>query len=545
MANKKHEAQSLQQIVVVYGSDLVQGLAHDQVNSNRQLHGTNEFPKAYHTWLRLLLRQFNSGFTYLLAVAAVVSFFLGEHSNAIIMLGIIFFMGLFGFYQEFYADRTLQDLRARLRTSVRIIRGGREVTIDAQEIVVGDLVLFEPGDAVCADVRLVQQDGLLVDESVLRGESQPVSKMVITEIPSSIGSAQCLLLTGTKIVAGTAKGIVVAVGAGTMYGRLVNISVRPGRPSNFAQGINTFSLFVLIFVCVAVGGIFISHLLIQGASLNLVQLLVFYISLAVAVVPQALQVVINFSLARVAALLARRHVLVKRFAALEDLSGVEVLCVDKTGTLTENHLTVANVWASSAISSTEVLLAAYQGVATRNHKEPDPFDRALVQAVREGHVEQKSVTILKQIPFDPLQKCNVTAVTWHGGACVVVRGALEAVLKRCQADIEAVVALRAWVNEQEALGQRVLVIALGEGSNVHDLHALRLVGAIAFQDGIKKSAYAALEQARAMHIVVKMLTGDSAVVARQVAQALGIFAGQEEILTGDTYDELSQYFGQF
>ena len=391
--------------------------------------------------------------------AAVLSFLLGEFSNGLTIFLIIFLMALFGFYQEFYADRTLQDLRARLYMHVRVVRNAEEMIIDAQELVCGDIVMFEPGDAICADMRLLASEALLVDEAALTGESQPVAKYVIDGAIEEEKYPQAILYAGTKVAGGAGRGLVIGVGAQTAFGKVVQAASVPARLSNFAQGLNSFSLFVLYFVGGTIGTIFISHLWLQGASVNILQLVVFYISLIVAVVPQALPVVINVALARAARSLAKRHVLVKRFASLEDLASVEILCVDKTGTLTENHLTVSNLWAAEGYTTDQVLLAAYQGRSVRLHKQIDSFDRALIEALNAHKVDASAVSILKQLPFDPMEKCNVTLVQSGMDSLLIIRGALEAVIKRCVTYDEVINACKTWGASMEAQGCRVLVIA--------------------------------------------------------------------------------------
>lgn len=530
---------SLENLLATYHTDKDKGLAFRQIVSHRACYGSNEFKTLEKSWSRLLLRQFNSGFTFLLAAAAVLSFALDEHTNAITILLIIVLMAFFGFYEEFYADRTLQELRARLHMHVRVLRNNEEIVINAEDLVCGDIVIVEPGDAICADVRLLEVDALLIDEASLTGESQPVVKYVIDGPLQEEKYPHAMLYAGTKVAAGTGRGVVIGVGLQTAFGKVVQAASTPSRLSNFAQGLNTFSLFVLYFVGGTIGTIFISHLWLQGASLNVLQLVVFYISLAVAVVPQALPVVINVALARAARRLAKRHVLVKRFAALEDLASVEVLCVDKTGTLTENHLTVSNLWAATSQTVDEVLLAAFQGRAIHAHKQIDAFDRALIEALNEQKRALPTTIILKQLPFDPLQKCNVTLVHGDQEHVLILRGALEAVLARCEVDAETIVAGKAWAAVQEDSGLRVLFIAQQVGDDIHTQKGYHLMGALAFQDRIKPSAAAALQNARAMRVMVKMLTGDSPNVARQVAQALHIFDKDMQLLTGEEYEALS------
>lgn len=531
--------QDLHLILVAIPTNIFRGVESKQVDQLRKFYGANIFQANKHSRIKLLLRQFNSGFTYLLLGVVGIYFLLGEWTNGLVMLGIVTLMAFFGFYQEFYADKTLQNLSGRLRFHVRVIRDGREIIVEADDLVVGDLVVVLPGDAICADIRLVTVENLQVDEASITGESCLVIKKESVKAPTREGVKSCMLYAGTKVVAGKGSGIVIATGPNTAFGELVAITLKQVRLSNFSQGLNKFSLFVLYVVSGTMVIIFLSHLFLHGASIKIFQLLTFYISLAVAVVPQALQAVINFALARSAAMLAKRDVLVKRFIALEDLASVEILCVDKTGTLTENHLSVAGVKAIDGWASENVLMAAWQGVASKQKKLTEPFDIALDDYVYMHKMMQESPLVSRQIPFDPIHKRNVTFFSSYGTTRTVMRGAFEAVIKSCK-NSESVALLKMWVDEQEVLGCRVLTIAEGiaviEGK---DITGLQLIGAVAFKDKIKKTALTAIHKARGMHVAVKMLTGDSPIIARHVAQELKIFAQCDEVITGDAYDVLS------
>lgn len=531
--------QDLQSITAAIPTDIFRGVHSNRVDQLRQLYGANTFHNNKHSWIKLLLRQFNSGFTYLLLGVVGIYFLLGEWINGLVMLVIVTIMALFGFYEEFYADKTLQNLSGKLRFHVRVVRDGREIMVEADDIVVGDLVVVLPGDAICADIRLVTAENLNVDEASITGESCSVIKKESVKELNPDTAANCMLYAGTKVVAGKASGIVVATGTNTAFGQLITLTFKQVRLSNFSQGINKFSLFVLYVVFGTMGIIFCSNFFLNRASINIFQLLIFYISLAVAVVPQALQAVINFALARSAAILAKREVLVKRFVSLEDLASVEILCVDKTGTLTENHLSVANVKGIDGWTSEKVLIAAWYAVAAKQKKYTEPFDIALMEYFSSHTIVKELPLVLNQIPFDPIHKRNVTFFSSYGCTRSVMRGAFESVTKSCK-NSEFATCLKVWIDEQESLGCRVLTIAEGV-AEIHgeNITGLQLVGAVAFKDKIKKTALAAMYKARAMHVAVKMLTGDSPIIARHVAQELKIFGECDDVITGDVYDTFS------
>jgi P-type Mg2+ transporter len=519
-------------------TNLKTGLTSQQAKQLYDEQGANIIISGGSPWFSLLLRQCNSGFVYLLLAATLISFFLGEHANALIMAVIIFVMVFFGFYQKFYADRTLQSLREQFQFQARVMRDGKRVLIDVEELVVGDLVFFQSGDAVCADVALLQTEELLVDESTMTGESLPVAK----QLNDATNKASSLLYAGTKIISGTASGIVTATGMKTQFGELVGAAIKPGRLSNFSQGLNRFSIFVLYFVSITIGIIFLMHLAAWGTSVDVLRLLVFYMTIAISVVPQALQVVINFALARAASVLAKQKVLVKRFTALEDLGSVQVLCVDKTGTLTENELTVAQV-CSLFDQEDALLVAGYRGAAAHHAGHVvDSFDHALSLVVHDRALLAGSSQVVDQLPFDPLRKTNTTLVSYDDIAQVIVRGAFEAVVACSSPDEKAVARLKHWIDQQESAGRRVLTIAAAVADpqvEIGQQQNLTLMGAISFQDTIKESAQQALQEARELNVAVKMLTGDSAVIAHHVAQELGFFTTYDVVIQGAEYDALT------
>lgn len=526
----------IEKLFSLYKTNDKLGLSDQQVLANRSAYGKNTITTRRFPWLMLLLRQFTSGFTYLLCGASLLSIFLRQYSNAAVIFVIIIVMGLFGFYQEFYADKTVQKLRSHLQLHCNVRRNGLNIIIPAEELVCGDIIFFGIGDILGADIQLISDSIVRVDESILTGEFNPVEKQL------GVREQNVILHAGTKIVASDGEGVVVAVGDATKFGQLLVAATNlSSQQSDFSRGLNKFSKLVLLLVSVVICVTFFIHLLTLGTT-NLIELLIFYISIVIAVVPQALQVVVNFALARSATVLAKQRVLVKRFASLEDLASVEVMCVDKTGTLTENKLSVAEVWSYVSENKDKVLAAAYWGITSTEKKELSSFDNALLEEVDRLKMRDNfSAKVIKKIPFDLNKKINFTVISREGRQQVIVRGAFESVARFCSLNVDVNDQLQKWIAVQEFLGRRVLAVAQSFSEDFNMTGSYELTGAISFQDTIKKTAYTALEQARRMKIKVKMLTGDSPGVACQVAFELGLIADRTApVIIGEDFEKLSQ-----
>ncbi|EKD78228.1 MAG: hypothetical protein ACD_41C00387G0005, partial [uncultured bacterium] len=422
------------------------GLTASQATQLRQEHGRNAMTEHHVTGWSILLRQFKSSFVYLLIGAAILAIVLGEMIDGIMIIIFVGVNALLGFFQEYRSEKTSQLLKQYTVPHTKVRRDSTEQDIPSIDIVPGDIILLEAGDIIPADCRIISETDCMVNETVLTGESIPIKKIAepLTEATDEIYEATNILFAGTSLVSGEATSVVIATGSTTAMGEVAKLTTETKRVSSFEVEINHFSRFILRLVVITLICVFIVNLLLKGTT-DWVDLVIFAIALAVGVIPEGLPVVTTFSLSRGARRLAKQQVVVKRLTAIEDLGGIEVLCTDKTGTITENKLTVAEV--TGAAPDTTVRYAALAA----DEDVHDPFDIALCQA---ANIKPGART--EEIPFDPDRRRNSVLVNHE----LIVRGASEVICGFCPDMTKAQCQqLADWVAEQGQRGRRVIAVA--------------------------------------------------------------------------------------
>lgn len=525
------------------------GLSESVVSRRREAYGKNTIQGKEERWMDILLRQFASPFIYLLLGAAILTALLRELVDSVL---IVFFVGLnagLGFYQEYHSHNTMKLLRRRVAGRARVIREGKEQIVHSELLVPGDIVILAPGDVIAADLRFTQCENVILDESVLTGESVHVEKSAtaLSEKAEHSYQAANIGFAATTVVSGKGVGVVVAIGAATVMGEASKLTIETRRISDFEKNLAKFSMFILWLILFTLLFIFIANIAIKGTAIDIPSLLVFSIALAVSVIPESLPVVTTFSLSRGALRLARQHVIVKRLSAIEDLGGIDILCTDKTGTLTQNQLTVDTIH-----SDNPPLLLRYAALAaTEAYQQHDPnnaFDHAVWH--RLSPTERKELRNWKrlwEIPFEPHRRRS-TVVVVHQHVCqIIVRGAPEAVLPLCSTI--KLPAIKRWIQQEGLSGKRVLAFAAksirppkpGKAIRPQEEHDLTLLGCISFIDPLKPSATQAVEKARRLGVQVKILTGDSPDVAGHVAHAIGLIEDQRQVMTGDQWQNLPHH----
>jgi len=320
-------------------TDSVNGLTEEEVLKRVNHYGLNVLAHESVMWWHILWRQFKSPFIYLLLAAIILSIILGENIEGLMILLFIIINVSLGFYQEYKSEKTLQILRQYVRSSAKVIRQGKEIIVPSENLTPGDIVIVATGDRILADVRFLETHNLTIDESILTGESVSIKKdsEQIREEIKELYQATNIGFSGTSIVSGGAKAVVIAIGAQTVMGDIAKLTAETKKVSNFEKGIARFSSFILRLIILTLAVVFAANLLFNRENQDLISLIIFSIALAVSVIPEALPVVTTFSLAHGARQLAKNRVVVKRLSAIEDLGGIEILCTDKTGTLTENN----------------------------------------------------------------------------------------------------------------------------------------------------------------------------------------------------------------
>lgn len=532
---KEHASADISDILKKFEVETAAGLSNQEAARRQRLHGLNLLAESKVSAWSILLRQFKSSFIYLLFVAALLSFLLSEIIEGWMIVLFLFINTSLGFYQEYRSEKTVELLKKYIATKVKVRRDGQISSINAKDLVPGDIVVIEAGDSIPADIRIIKDLNLAINEEPLTGESVPVQKVSLKSLEkiSEFHEAKNIGFSGTTVISGSGVGIVFAIGERSVIGDIARLAGSVTRESKFEIELGKFSKYILYLVIVTLTFIFLINVLLKGWDTDIVALAIFSIALAVSVIPEALPVVMTFSLSRGARRLAKNHVVVKRLSAIEDLGSIQVLCTDKTGTLTENKLTVHEVCSGDEHSNRqEIIRMASLGGAYNAEQErggnPDPFDTALWEALSEEDRATFSLSHrISNIPFDPVRKKNSVLLKTNEKTFLVVRGAPETILVSSNVSEQRRIAITEWITREGLSGRRTLAVATKELSSeeydgAEDESNLSFIGCVSFIDPIKQSAKKAIEHAIELNVSVKILTGDSKEVAGNVAFEIGL-----------------------
>ncbi|ELY4524733.1 magnesium-translocating P-type ATPase [Cronobacter turicensis] len=537
--------------------------------------------------LMQLLQAFNNPFIYVLMALAVISFFTdygyplraGQETDltgVIIIVTMVLFSGLLRFWQEFRTSKAAQALKSMVSTTATVLRrtashrDGEKREIPVEALVPGDIVYLSAGDLIPADLRLIASRDLFISQAILSGESLPVEKYDVTghvqgkgvtadDLPDnnvSLLERGNICLMGTSVASGTACGVVVATGAKTYFGKLAKSLVGNRTQTAFDKGVNSVSGLLIRFMLVMVPVV----LLINGFSKgDWLDATFFALAVAVGLTPEMLPMIVSANLAKGAIVMARRKVIVKHLNAIQNFGAMDVLCTDKTGTLTQDNIVLEKHLDCHGHDSLPVLSLAWLNSVnlsgTRNLMDQAVLAAgqvALSSAVQSGYFK------IDELPFDFVRR-RVSVVVERYGAhqqTLICKGAVEEMLAISThiRDGDTVYALddtrraafACLTRQYNAQGFRVLVVATRElpepGLNhplcVADENGLVIEGMLTFLDPPKASAAQAISALHAHGVTVKVLTGDNPLVAASICQAVGI--DYHEILTGDRIDEMDE-----
>ena len=535
-------------------------------------HGHNTIPeKGRRSLLVMLLGQFADFMIVVLLAAALISGFIGEPQDTIAILVIVLLNAIIGTIQEFRAERAVAALRKMAAPETQVLRDGQVVTLAAAELVPGDVVLLEAGNIVPADLRLLEVEEMQVDESALTGESHPVDKLQTrlegTDLP--VGDCQNLAFKGSLVTRGRGKGVVVATGLETEIGRIAKLlQGEVGVKTPLQVRLTRFGRYLALAILAICVIVFTAGIL-QGQPVMLMFLTA--VSLAVAAIPEALPAVVTISLALGAHKLLRHNALVRNLPAVETLGSVTYICADKTGTLTQNRMTVELFFAAGErrdslpdAQDDEVLAELGQALALSNDvadKDGKPageptelalFEAAFKAGFNKGALEQE-IPRLGVIPFDSQRKQMTTLHKSPEGVVAYIKGAPERILAQCEnamgKDGQLVFEPEAVLAEAEQLaneGYRVLALARREFTALPDpLDAetteqdLTFIGLVALIDPPRPEVQQAVADCITAGITPVMITGDHPGTAMAIARRLGITDNDQATLSGSELAKLS------
>ena len=496
----------INEVIKELRTSLEKGLSPAEASKRLKAVGPNEIPeKKVNPVVRFLL-HFWGPIPWMIEAAAAISIAINHWVDFYIIFSLLLTNALVGFWQEHKAENVIEYLKKKLSVMARVLREGKWIVMPAREVVPGDILRVRLGDIVPADMKLVEGEYLLVDESVLTGESLPVEKRVGDVVYS-----------GSIVKRGEATGVAVATGLKTYFGKTVSLVEKARTLSKYQKMIISVGNYLIILTLFLVS---ITALVEYMRGTNLLELLRFSLVLTVAAIPAALPAVLSITMAIGAYELARKQGIVRKLVAIEEMASVSVLCADKTGTLTKNELTIKPpVTISKEFSDKDIVL--YAALASRE-EDKDPIDLAVLGALKTYGLLDK-YSEFKQVvfkPFDPVKKRTEAVVKGPDGeSFAVAKGAPQVILKLVKADTELKRKVLVIVDEYAAKGYRMIGVARtsgGEGSN------WIYVGLIPLFDPPREDAAETIKYLRERGINVKMITGDHVSIAREIAKVLGL-----------------------
>ena len=477
------------------------GLTRAEVESRRAESGYNEVAEKKKHPLLGFLRKFWGLSAWMLELIMVLSAVLGKYSDVILVGALLVINAVLSFLQERRAAGVVEALRKRLQVGARVRRDSTWQVIPARELVPGDVVRVRPGDIVPADVKLLTGT-LSVDQSALTGESKDVDKP-----PASV------LSSGSVVRRGEGNGVVVLTGAKTSFGRTTEL-VQQARPKLHIEAVVTKVVRWLFVIVGALLAVVVVLSLIR--SVPLAEMVPLVLVLLMSAVPVALPVMFTISMAVGSKELAKRGVLVTRLSAAEDAATMDVLCVDKTGTITMNQLAVTEVIPQEHSTETDVLIA---GALASQEANQDPIDLAFLAAAKERKIFDNAPTFtpVSFAPFDAKNRRTEAVVEQNGTKMRVMKGAVRTIAETCGLQAPAIEALEVRVNASAAKGYRTLAVARGPETGTPSL-----IGLVSLFDPPRPDAMQLIAALRGLGVSVKMLTGDALPVATELARGVGL-----------------------
>jgi Mg2+-importing ATPase len=529
------------------------GLAAEVAAARLLVHGPNRLEDHPRRHLAVaFLKRFRNPLTVVLLGAAAVAAATGDPASFFIIATVVLFSVVLDLVQERRAENAAEALRRQIALSVTVLRDGRRRDVPATEIVPGDVIVLSAGDLVPADGRLIEAKDLFINEALLTGESYPAEKVASDGVPPLDDGAAVpanAVFAGSSVVSGTATALVLLTGRATRLGGIAHTLVKEPPPTAFSLGIRDFGLLILRLTLLLVFFVLIVNLVLERPPL---QSLLFALALAVGLTPELLPMVVTVTLAHGAIRMARKRVIVKRLSAIHDFGGMDVLCSDKTGTLTEAKIKLVREVDPSGAESSDVLRLAYLNAAFETGLK-NPLDIAIMDA---APIDLAGWRKIDEVPFD-FERRRVSVLVEHDGARrLIVKGAPEDVLalsSRYQLagraellplDGAALATTRDVFERFGSEGLRVLgvawrdVEAARDHARVDDESDLVFAGFAAFLDPPKEGAAAALAELVGLGVAVKVVTGDNERVTRHVCTELGlevtgVMTGPELATLGD------------
>jgi Mg2+-importing ATPase len=504
------------------------GLSPAELIIHQTQFGPNSLVKKKVRFLRIMVRQLTSNpLIIILTVATLASYFLGQQISSYYIFTMIILSIVLGFWNEYSAARTVESLLKKISLTALVSRSGEKLEIPVRELTVGDIVYLSPGSIIPADLRLIEAKNLELNQSTLTGEAKTVFKTgdSITT-PKNESSIDNLAYMGTLVENGTGVGVVFRVGKNTSFGKIAEVSsfIRP--VTDFQKGLTQFGNLIIKVIVIMTITIFGVNLALGHPMIDS---LLFSLAIAVGLTPELLPVIVTVSLAHGAGLLAKKHIIAKQLISIENLGNMDVLCTDKTGTLTEGRVNVTGYFNEHGKVNPRVLeLSLLCNTAIIHHKVlGNAIDVALWEyALKHQFSYPKNPHKLADEPFDYDRKAMYTVIEEGGVRTLIVKGAPDNILRLCRANSYPRTLPSRLLNLSRD-GLRMVAVAT---KKVHakteytwgDAAELDFIGYVTFLDIPKKSAKDAIDKLRSLSVVTKIVTGDNEIVTGKVCREIGL-----------------------
>lgn len=529
------------------------GLNQDEAKKLLKQYGQNDISKKDENHaLAILFSQFKNALIGLLLAAAAVSYFIGETVDATVIVSIVVMSAVLGFFQEFKAEKALRELKKFITVHAKVIRNGELVEINARELVPGDIVSLNIGDIIPADLRLFHLDGLTANESALTGESAPVEKNTqpVDEKNEQPQELSNMGFMGTTVASGHGEGIVIATGLNTFFGKTATQARAKNPETNFQKSINRFSHFLLKITFVMT-----LFILIINAALGktFFDSLLFAIALAVGITPEVLPILMTITLSMGALKMARAKVITKTLAAVEDFGDIDILCSDKTGTLTQGELLLYDFEDLNGKKEDDIMVCGMlcnsSDVGARRTYFGNDIDKAIWQSKKTESIRTKiaEYEILDKNEFDFERRRMSVIAKNKTGNVLIAKGAPEAILSICKnarnnggtttLSSHLIASIKSRIEDYEKQGYRVISIAKKvthlNDSSKNDEYDMTFLGFFTFLDPPKQTAKESLNTLQKLGIKIKILSGDSPIITRRICEEVGLIIDGNKVITGD------------
>ncbi|MBC1585869.1 magnesium-translocating P-type ATPase [Listeria seeligeri] len=523
------------------------GLTHVEVAIRQKEFGRNQTVEEQKvSQLRLFIRAFNDPFIYILVLLMVISYLTADMEATIIMAIMIFTSGLLGFIQSSRAERASYALKNMVKNKVNVLRDGKMTVVTQDEIVPGDVIEISVGDIIPADARVISATDLLINQSALTGESIPTEKYAEDKRATpEIFERENLLFMGTDVLSGHGRAVILRTGSSTFFGSLSIAATEKRGDTSFDKGVKTISKLLFYFMLVMVPIVFLINGLMKG---NWLEAFLYAVAIAVGLTPEMLPMIVSTNLAKGAINMSSKKVIMKELSAIQNIGAMDILCTDKTGTLTEDKLELVTYINSQGEKSTSVLemtyLNSYFQTGWKN-----VLDHAVMTKLNEKVANGWNK--IGEIPFNFDRRRLSVIVENNLETRMITKGAVEEMLAVCtHKEVDGAISpltmnekdeLQEMCSEMNRSGIRVICVAFksqktGVSFTKEDEEKMIIAGFLGFRDPVKPSTKEAITSLFKNQINVKVLTGDNEIVTKRICQEVGIPANG--FLLGTEVDEL-------